>query len=202
MSATAEDYLWVEDDETGLIEAYCLTLAEGLSPDEVLARWNAVPYGRLRGLSALFEPAFGISDHETSELFTGVTSVKDVEGGGWALSVEVNGYIGVSIGEVLSTGTRVVAHSCNVNGFDQFELAEDGVLKVYFEPLIPDQRHGSAPDVLLDEMRAVGLPFDASDDLSLHRARVFALAERLTGVRVTPVLLEEADYLCGLVRIP
>lgn len=31
-------------------------------------------------------------------------------------------------------------------------------------------------------------------------AATFALAERLTGVRVTPDLLENARYACGIVR--
>jgi hypothetical protein len=57
MSATAADYVWFEDRPAGLSEAYCLTLARGLTPAEFLTRINARPDQTRTGVDALFEPS-------------------------------------------------------------------------------------------------------------------------------------------------
>ncbi|MEV4804052.1 DUF6461 domain-containing protein [Nonomuraea sp. NPDC049421] len=79
-----------------------------------------------------------------------------------------------------------------------FHWVEDGEIRLSFDPLFPSFRHGSAPDELVETMRRAG--FDLGDDIDrgIHDKAAFALAEHLTGVRLTPQLLEEATYLCGL----
>ena len=47
MSATAEDYAWVDDWYDSVGQAYCLTLARGLVAGEFLARVGAVPDRRV-----------------------------------------------------------------------------------------------------------------------------------------------------------
>jgi Family of unknown function (DUF6461) len=67
----------------------------------------------------------------------------------------------------------------------------DGEVLVRFELLFPQRRRGSRPDLLLPQMRAVGLdpdwqepPYGEVDTAAL------ALAERVTGVHLDPRMLE------------
>lgn len=69
----------------------------------------------------------------------------------------------------------------------------------------PRWREGSTPDDLIPLLRDVGLPLtlegeydDSASDVD-RKAAVLALAERLTGVRVTASLLADASYELGLV---
>ena len=80
---------------------------------------------------------------------------------------------------------------------------EDGIIRLNFEPLLPWDRQGSTPDALVADVLEVG--FDLSDDgdnVGHNTASAFALAERLTGVRITPSLLGKATYQCGIVKMP
>ena len=79
-------------------------------------------------------------------------------------------------------------------------------MRLYFEPLFPNQRHGSDPDGLLDPMRDVG--FDVTDTYSpysegpwVQTEAAFALAERLTGVTVMPKLLLNSEFPAGWVNV-
>ncbi|MER5605532.1 DUF6461 domain-containing protein [Micromonospora tulbaghiae] len=201
MSATASGYAWLTDRFPGLMEAYCLTLVEGLTPGKLLDRLGARQESRVRGTAELLEPAYDAwEDHDGERAFVGVTAVGD-----WALAVEPNGYLG-TLDEVivpLSRGTRLVSHFRNVNAVDHFFWLDDGVLRLHFEPLFPAHRDGSDPDGLVQVMRQVG--FDLSDDdadYTVHTEAAFALAEHLTGVRLTPEFLESATYLCGTAPVP
>src|SRR5687767_4735341 len=88
--------------------------------------------------------------------------------GDWVVDVEDNGWEG-SRPEVLravSASTRAVSVYENVNAQGYFSLAVDGAVAVQFELLFPWRRSGSQPDLLVGQMRAVGLdpdgdqPFD------------------------------------------
>jgi hypothetical protein len=201
MTATAADYAWVEQG-SGLSEAYCLTMVRDLSPEEILARMGAKPEETITGLPQLVEPSYEAwDDYDGDQMLVGVASLD-----GWAVAVEINGYIGVtpSVAKPLSTGTRLVSHFRNINAVDHFFWIEDGDIRVTFEPLFPAQRLGSRPDALVEEMQAAG--FDLSDDedrdYTHHTAAAFALAEHLTGVRLTKELLEGAILLCGMAPRP
>ncbi|MET8862014.1 DUF6461 domain-containing protein [Nonomuraea sp. NPDC004580] len=112
----------------------------------------------------------------------------------------MNGHLGVNRKAIvpLSAGTRLVSHSRNVNAVGCFHWVEDGEIRLSFDPLFPSLRHGSAPDELVETMRQVG--FDLGDDIDrgIHDKAAFALAEHLTGVKLTPQSLEGSTYLCGL----
>ncbi|MEH0984602.1 DUF6461 domain-containing protein [Micromonospora sp. CPCC 205556] len=202
MTATASDYTWFPDRFPGLMGAYCMTLVKGLTPAELLNRLGAREECRVTGAEELLEPAYQPwKEHHGDPLFVGVTAVGD-----WALAVEPNGYLG-TLDEVivpLSKGTRLVSHFRNVNAVDHFFWLEDGDLRLHFEPLFPSGRDGSDPDGLLEVMRQVGFDLSEDDDASyeLHTEATFALAEHLTGIRLTPELLEAATYACGTVPIP
>lgn len=202
MTATATDYLWFEQLFPELAEAYCFTLVRGLPPAEVLRRLDDGREEPPRtGVDEIVEAAFALLDAEDGRHFLAMTTVGD-----WTLIIEPNGYIGVSEEYALpaSAGTRWVSHFVNINGVDLFVLAEDGENRVTFEPGFPDTRWGSAPDELLEAMHAIGFQFgdevsDTEDFVSEPAA--FALAERLTGVRITPELLRGTTFACGSARM-
>ncbi|MFF5343695.1 DUF6461 domain-containing protein [Streptomyces althioticus] len=70
----------------------------------------------------------------------------------------------------------------------------------------PRWREGSTPDDLIPLLRDVGFPltlageYDDSTPEIDRKAAMLALAERLTGVRVTEILLADAPYESGLVQ--
>ena len=77
-----------------------------------------------------------------------------------------------------------------------FHWYEDGELRTTFEWAA--NRTGSTPDELTALIREVGLnPTGDQDPAIDEKAAVFALTERLTGVRVTDDLLAEAEYQTG-----
>jgi Family of unknown function (DUF6461) len=206
MPATAASYAWFDEDRpTGLDELYCLTLARGLTPAEFLARIGARPQPPRLGLAALFEPSMEMwsDEHGGESLFIGVTSMAG-DDGDWALGVEVNGFLGVTEQIIVpaSAGTRLVSHYSN-NGPDQFYWIEDSDTRLHFNPLEPAYREGSMADTVEDLLAEVGFDFrEDKDNAEYCTAAAFALAERLTGVRVTAELLEESAYACGIVTVP
>lgn len=201
---TAADYAWLEDGYELLTEAYCLTLVRGLTPAELLRELGAEGRQRITGVDALGEPSYEV--HTPFQLFVGATAIRD-----WTLMVEFNGYLGVTDEAMLplSRGRRVVSHFLNVNAVDRFCWYEDGDLRLHFEPLFADARYGSRPDELVAEMRESGFDLSERDEdednddyyASLTGAS-FALAHRLTGIRPTPELFADAEFLCGVAPVP
>jgi hypothetical protein len=200
--AVAADYAWVESsDHDWLFEAYCLTLVRGLTPQEFMERLgarilvDALPLGaRFCELSNKYWEA----PHVGAVQFIGATTVTG-DGGDWTLAFQENGYLGVTpsaMGKV-SVGTRLVSHFRNVNAFDQFYWIEDGEVRVNFEPLFPYNREGLTPDALLEDMREIGFDLEDDHEETSPTSAAFALAERMTGVRVTLDMLRNAVYLCG-----
>jgi uncharacterized protein DUF6461 len=192
---SAGDYTWFKDSPLGW--AYCLTLVEGLDRAEALQRIKADPSERVAGVINFSRYAADNSSwHSGSRFVIGAVQLE-----GWTLLVEWNGFLGVTqeVIRPLSAGTRVVSHCRNVDAEDRFCWMEDGDLRLRFEPLFPYHRDGSDPDVLLEVMEQVG--FDLRDiedrDFELHTEAAFALAEHLTGVKLTQKLLDSADYLCA-----
>jgi hypothetical protein len=201
-TATAADYTWFDEHFPWLAEAYCIMLVRGIAPRELLRRIGATEQPPVTGVEGLEGPAYGAWDeHEGDLLLVGATAVGD-----WTLTVEPNGHLGVTdqLIRPLSRGTRLVSHFRNINAVDHFYWVEDGDLRLHFEPLFAHARDGSDPDGLTDVMRQVG--FDLGDDQDrdreLHTEAAFALTEHLTGVRLTPSLLESAGFLCGLTPVP
>lgn len=204
MTATAADYAWFRNRPPGLAESYCLTLARGLTPTEFLTRIGAQPEQVRTGVEVLFEPSMDLwGQSDGDRLLMGVTTAQSADGE-WALGVEFNGFLGVTEELIvpLSAGTRLVSHYRNVEALGHFYWLEAEDIRLDFEPLFASDRAGSTPDALVDVMCEVG--FDLSDDGGNMQPTeaAFALAEYLTGVRVTPELLEQATYTCGVVTVP
>ncbi|MEV5571726.1 DUF6461 domain-containing protein [Spirillospora sp. NPDC052269] len=201
--AIAADYEWADDGGGGLFSAYCLTLVRGVAPDEFMRRLGARILHQARPLDLdFYETAFEYWDepHYGNVQFIGATSVPG-DGGEWTLAIEVNGHLGVTPNVIcpVSAGTRLVSHRYNDgNGHGDFMWAEDGDVRLEFEPLFAWNRAGSTPDALLDDMRQIGFDLDQDgDDVGPSTSGAFALTERLTGIRVTEALVDEAVFLCG-----
>jgi hypothetical protein len=211
--AVAADYAWADADADGwgLFSAYCLTLVRGLTPREFMDRLGAsIMFGALRLGEQFFEISFDCWDepHLGDVQFIGATAVAGA-GGDWTLALEVNGQLGVTPEIIIpaSSGTRLVSHRYNGgNGAGEFCWVEDGDLRLRFEPLFAGQRTGSTPDALLDDMSQIGfrLDEDGEDDEEIGPTipAALALAERLSGVRVTQAMLDNAAYLCGTAALP
>ncbi|MFJ7130386.1 DUF6461 domain-containing protein [Streptomyces sp. NPDC098101] len=204
MTKTAADYAWFEDDFPDIAEAYCFTLVRGLSPTEVTARLGGRSEAPLRGVTAVVDAAFAQYDLEAGDR----QLIAMVPVGDWTLLIEPNGYLGVTEEQALpaSAGTSWISHFTNINALGTFLRAEDGVLRLCFDPVFPEDRWGTAPDELLGVMEQIGFHFDDDDDddpeTDLSAPAGFALAEHLTGVAVTPTLLRDTTFTCATVRIP
>ncbi|MEV5320585.1 DUF6461 domain-containing protein [Streptomyces sp. NPDC052687] len=196
---TAADYTWLEERYADLMEAYCVTLVRGLTAEELLKELRAEPAGRATGVAALAEPSYAVQT--PYRMYVGATTVGD-----WALMLEYNGYLGIRDEAMLplSRGRTVVSHFRNVNAVDHFNWYEDGTLRLHFEPLFAYHRDGSHPDELLTEMRESGFDLSEADDRDTdhHTEAAFALAHRVTGIRLTPELFETAEFTCGVAAVP
>ncbi|MEU7278837.1 DUF6461 domain-containing protein [Streptomyces sp. NPDC045431] len=201
MTTTAADYAWFEDRFPDLAEAYCFTLVENLAPADVLHRLDGREEAPLTGAEAVGDAAFALfSRTDGTRQLVAMTAL-----GSWTLLIEPNGYLGVTEARALpaSAGTRWVSHFVNVNAVDAFLWAEDGVRRLWFEPLFPDERWGTTPDDLLDAMHRIGFHFGDGDapEPDLSGPAAFALAEHLTGVALTAELLEGTTFTCGSVEV-
>lgn len=225
MTATAHatDYTWFEERYPDLGEAYCLTQVQGLAADELLRRFDALPASDAVGLKAVtarweayedgvdeedeedegtgaYEEAAALFDPAEDRLLVAVTELD-----GWALAIEPNGYLG-SLDTViprLGEGTRLISHFRNVNAVDHFHWWEDGIRRLHFEPLFPDQRDGSDADApgMPELLAACGFNL-GTEEFAQHTEAAFALAERLTDVRLTPERLEAATFRIGFAPRP
>ncbi|MET9365294.1 DUF6461 domain-containing protein [Streptomyces sp. NPDC006632] len=210
---TAHDYAWIRTAPLfrhAMESGYTLTLIQGRSPHEVLRAMEAEPRGTGMGTTGLIEAndahrAETDYDYWDESYVAGAFSTPG-ENGDWTLVLGFDGGLEIegSCVQALSKGGRVVVHSTNGGKpIHLFHWFEDGELRTTFEG--PSARDGSSPDALVPLMRAVGFPLtsggehDESAPVVDEKAAVLALAERLTGVRVTESLLQDATYELGLV---
>ncbi|MFJ7626709.1 DUF6461 domain-containing protein [Streptomyces sp. NPDC097595] len=196
MTTTATDYAWFEERFPDLAEAYCFTLVHDLAPSALLHRLGGRAEPALTGTGALVEAAHDLFDRpDGKRQLVAMATV-----GSWTLVIEPNGYLGVTeeLALAASAGTRWVSHFVNINGLDAFLWAEDSVRRLWFEPMFPDERWGTTPDELVQAMLSIGFHFgDDTPDPDLSPLAAFALAQHLTGVAVTPELLEDTVFTCG-----
>jgi hypothetical protein len=208
MIATPDDYSWFSRERfPQLADAHCFTYVRGLTPEALVARLGVrVEDCSPMTLDELIQYSYSGFDERQS---FGAVSIGD-----WVLLVEANGLLGITeeIIMPLSAGTRLVSHFyLEVKDMDYFHWIEDG--KIRFEFLYQDgyshwiedgkmqlqflhQENYSEemPDELAETMERIG-------DGDPHEAS-FLLAERLTGITMTPQLLVESTYLCGGVPRP
>lgn len=210
---TAQDYAWIRTSplfRRAMESGYTLTLIRGRTPREVLRALEAEPRGTGEGTAGLIEAdnahrAEVGYDYWDGSYVAGAFSAPG-ENGDWTLVLGFDGGLGIAGAcvETLSKGGRAVAHSTNGGKpIHLFHWFEDGELRTTFES--PSSRDGNTPDELVPLLREVGFPLtpegehdEGAPDVG-QKAAVLALAERLTGIRVTESLLQEATYELGLV---
>lgn len=201
MIATPDDYSWFSRERfPDLADAYCFTYIRGLTPEELVTRLGV----RVEDCSRM------TLDEVIRGHCFGAVAV-----GEWVLMVEANSGFGITeeIIMPLSVGTRLVSHFyLEVEGMDYFHWIEDG--KIRFEFLhqegyshwikdgkiqleFPHQEGYSEemPDELAETLERIDSPIYPIAEP--HEGPAFLLAERLTGITMTPQLLEESTYLCG-----
>ncbi|MFD4523454.1 DUF6461 domain-containing protein [Streptomyces sp. NPDC058470] len=206
---TAHDYAWIRSSPLfrhALEAGYTLTLVRDVAPGAVLRVMEAEPQGVCTGVDPLIGRQYELldaTDYRDASFIAGAFTVPG-ESGDWTVVLRFDGGgMRPRFVEALSSkGGRAVVHSSNGGKpIDLFHWYEDGKLRTTFE--WPTAREGSAPGTLNPVMREVG--FDLSDDEGDTgapvdtKAAVLALAERLTGVRVTEELLRDAEYQLGQV---
>ncbi|MFI6402342.1 DUF6461 domain-containing protein [Streptomyces sp. NPDC050548] len=194
-TATAADYGWIRSTTSpfryALESGYILVLVRGVSPARLLALAGAEPTGLCEGIDELIE------QHDEDDglyVLVGACAVPSEEGD-WTLALALGrdswppGFM-----EALSAGTRAVSHSSNSGKpIEFFHWYENGELRTHFE--WPRVRVGSTPDELNSLICEVGLGLtDEEISRADRKAAVFALAERLTGVRVAAELLTSTEY--------
>jgi hypothetical protein len=213
---TALDYAWIRSSPlfgNALDCGYSLALVRGLSPEEVLRVMGAKPQGTCAGVEELLELQDELCDPMDfwdDSFLAGAFTVPG-EDGDWTLVWELaRGGTGIRprfMAAFSAEGRRAVEHSSNggkpLHGFSWYE---DGEQRTTFDG--PAFRGGSTPDALLPMMRAVGCDLADVEDRDVadrmgdsldDKAAVLALTEGLTGVRLTPEVLRDADYQVGLV---
>ncbi|MGI5487899.1 DUF6461 domain-containing protein [Microtetraspora malaysiensis] len=204
MMAAPDDYSWFSRERfPELADAYCFTYVRGLTPEKLVARLGvrAEDCSRMT-LDELIR--YSYSSFDEQEAF-GAVAVGD-----WVLLVEANGGLGVTeeIITPLSAGTRLVSQFyLEVKGMDYFHWIDDGKIRFEFlhqegyshwiedgeiQLLFPheDGYSEEMPDELAETMERIG-------GAEPHEGPAFLLAERLTGITMTPQLLEDSTYLCG-----
>jgi hypothetical protein len=196
MPATATDYWWVTANELGLFSfGYCVSLVCGATVDELVGELGATRNGSVRGFAGLAEPSFSRWEEPDAGrvLVVGLASL-----GGWALMAEVNGFVGVTPEVMAGVAARheVIAHYQNVNAVDRFHWWRNGELVLDIEPLLVDL--GAVSQELRDELAGAGLGYPSIDSA----AASFALADRLSRIRITPTLFFETTFVTAEVGIP
>jgi len=183
---TEGDYAWA----SGWGDAFCLALIEGGQPEVVLERMvvdpptGVIPVDQARE----WAEAENATWVKTQSLPLYATTIEAGIAGGWAITIEPNGFLATHpevIGR-LSQGSRAVAVFRNVNAVMSFTYAVDGEVVRVFDPLLypdPDPRSGPT---LPEES---GLPFGLANPTGC----ALACAERITGLRLTEEMLENRD---------
>jgi hypothetical protein len=181
---TVSDYEWLESDErpgAWMGESSCFTFIRGRSVGEVVA---SAGFEAVEDLDLSDDP--GAAEHLAGE---GVAVF--AADNGWTVIYQDNGFPDQFANALLasSAAEQGVVAFWNVNSVTEFSYWEAGTLVTSFD--FPDDRHGSEPDRLLADMRALGLAPDEDEGfVDLHYAKMMALAERITRVRLGPNFLQ------------
>ncbi|GAA2634024.1 DUF6461 domain-containing protein [Paractinoplanes durhamensis] len=171
-------YTALLDAHPWMREALCLTWACGLGEGDLIRGFGGDP--------AAAEP-MTIAVFEQLTRSEGLDVVKvGPAGGEWLLAMEGYGFQG-SRREVLRSLSRrgqAVNVYWNINAYNHFSYAQDGRTVTVFDMSGAGDRYGTDPAALDNLM--TGLPFHREGD---HQAAGLALAERITGCRLTLDLL-------------
>lgn len=188
-----DDYAWFSYERfPELAEAYCFTYVRGLTPEQLVVRLGGRPEDFTpMTLEELIETRYRNS-YDTA--FLGATTIGD-----WVFIVEPNGGLGIDeeIITPLSARTRLVSHFRDVEGVEYFYWSEDGEIRFCF--IADDGYSEEVPDEVVESMQRIDADYR---HLYPSDGPAFLLSERLTGITLTPELLEGSTYLCGVIPEP
>jgi hypothetical protein len=211
--SSAADYAWFEVTELGLAVASCLTFVKDVPAAEVARRLGGTEIARMDGLArferyrgAVTVPPQADGEDEACDYSASTgrefAAVCDLTGG--AFMLETYSFLGVTddVLRRLSAGTSVAVVYSTEHNDSRFVWAEDGDIRVAFDPFHAGWREGSTPDALILDLAELGFhlsdedpgdPRWVFDDKAAQRA--LALAHRLTGVHLTEDTLKRPTYL-------
>ncbi|MBB2947970.1 hypothetical protein FB565_007741 [Actinoplanes lutulentus] len=218
VAVSADDYAWFTEQYAEIAGTCRLTLVRGRTPTEVLEQLGgsaqASPIG-VRHLTEQLTPA--TARFAAAAAFDGWTllvepdrapaSESDARSSGDSESdtrASRDDEPDARASRQLSRETVLVAHSA-----ESFLWARDGEILLQFDPADPTHRTGTDPNTLTPALNRLG--FDTGEpttagstdsdagwgDAARHRERSLALAEQLTGVRITLEALEAATFSCA-----
>jgi hypothetical protein len=232
VTATADDYVWFTERcdialaytltlVHGLTPQDVVGRIEGLAPDDVIRRIGGADLVPVTGLRRLTEAAAAVTHRPDAgedgafhaDRLTGLVLLALAQVDGWTLVVEPAGALCLDedVAGPLSAGTTLVTHSYSEHSDPVFRWMRDGDTLVRCDPSAAGWREGSDPDRLLGVMERLGFDLgteelDPADPRwtydPLSRERAFALAEEVTGVRLTQESLAATTFLCAAVPDP
>lgn len=184
MTTPPGDYAWFSG--SSLAEAFSFIFVRGLTPEELVARMG----GRAEDFTwmTLDESIHAGSRHDYKTEFVAVTSV-----GGWAFVAQYNSWLGSNddVTVPLSAGTSLVSlYRLDIKGLEDFRWIEDGEIRFAFRA--QDGYSEDVPAELAETMESI------DDDWDLHTGPGLVLIERITGIRLTPEILDESRFLSGV----
>ena len=161
-------------DAYGLGQNFCVSMLRGVTPDEALRRLGAREPVDRKSRAGLDKDA-----------------VAATEAGEWTLMLEQNSSLGTTDPAIrlLSAGGEMVSFHCGENS-EQFVFAVDGEALVRMSLDEPHDTTGADPYLLYGAIQELG--FDSTD--GHDRGRALVLMERITGVRISPEMLETATF--------
>jgi hypothetical protein len=218
VTASVDDYVWFSEDyPLGL--NFCATLVRALTPDEVIAALGGTEAVDITGAHRLDGAAEQVGYPDPidddggflADLDTGLDFIAASDLGDWTLIVEPNGFqcSTEETARLLSSNGELVSFYFNENTDPVLRWARSGVTLVTFDPSGgAGWREGSESDRLLPALESFG--FDLSTEVidpadprwhydEKWQARTLALMEHLTGVQISPDLLENARFRCAAV---
>ncbi|RJL32075.1 DUF6461 domain-containing protein [Bailinhaonella thermotolerans] len=192
MIATPGEYAWfTERHSLGLAEAYSFIFVRGFTPEQLVARMG----GRAEDFSWMtLDESIAAGDRYGYNTETvAVTSVGD-----WAFVAQYNSWLGADDEFIvpLSESTRLVSlYHLDLKGLEEFRWVEDGEIRFAFWA---QDGFSEVPAELVETMERI----DRDYECELYKGAGFALIEHLTGIKLTPQILEESAYLCGVIPTP
>ncbi|MFF4126878.1 DUF6461 domain-containing protein [Microbispora rosea] len=186
------DYAWFAD--SGLAEAYSFIFVRGLTPEQLVARMG----GRAEDFSwmTLYESIDAGARYDYKTEFVAVTAVGD-----WAFVAQYNSWLAADDEFIvpLSAGTRLVSlYHLDIKGLEEFRWVEDREIRCAFWA---QDGFSEIPDELVETIEQLDREC-AEHKWDLYRGPGLVLIERLTGIKLTPQILEQSAYLSGVISKP
>ncbi|WP_327586087.1 DUF6461 domain-containing protein [Nonomuraea sp. NBC_00507] len=181
------DYAW---EDNWPEEIYTATFVRGLNERETLRRFGVVD-----------DNIHPVDDEEVMERIEETDGCCDMvlvtRAGDWTIAFEYSGWEGTrpeTLRELTRNGGEAISvMRHNYAASHDFEHAADGRIRTAFRPQTPQERWGSHPDALNEDMRELGLEPEPDEEFQYLSGSVpaaLALASRISGVLFTPALLD------------